>query len=234
MTFDPAARGPTADRILDAALGLFRRRGFDRTTMRDVASAAGLSLGASYYYFPSKDAIVLAYYVRQIEEHEARVRAHNAGETDVRARLGAVFHDKLDLVRKDRRLLGALFKTVGDPESDLSVFSAATRDVRDRSIAMIDDALAGGGVPEASRALLAPTLWMALLGVLLYFIHDDSPRQERTRRLTDDALDLAIQAVALSSLPAAAPIRARLLEVLARAGLDATPGAAPARRSRRR
>ena len=30
--------------------------------MRDIAKAAGLSLGAAYYYFPSKEALVFAYY----------------------------------------------------------------------------------------------------------------------------------------------------------------------------
>ena len=46
--------------ILETALRLFRERGFDETTMRDIASACGLSLGAAYHYFPSKEALVLA------------------------------------------------------------------------------------------------------------------------------------------------------------------------------
>ena len=50
----------TRDRIYNAALTLFRQRGFDATTMRDVAGAADMSLGAAYHYFPSKDALVLA------------------------------------------------------------------------------------------------------------------------------------------------------------------------------
>ena len=39
----------TRDRILDAALRLFRERGFAETTMRDVAAAAGVATGAAYY-----------------------------------------------------------------------------------------------------------------------------------------------------------------------------------------
>ena len=54
----------TQARIFDAALALFRTRGFEATTMRDVAEAAELSLGAAYHYFSSKEAIVLAYYTR--------------------------------------------------------------------------------------------------------------------------------------------------------------------------
>lgn len=42
--------------MFDVAVAAFRRRGVDETTMREVAEAAGLSLGAAYHYFESKDA----------------------------------------------------------------------------------------------------------------------------------------------------------------------------------
>ena len=44
--------------ILDAAEACFVRSGFHRTTMQDVARAAGMVPGNLYNYFPSKDAIV--------------------------------------------------------------------------------------------------------------------------------------------------------------------------------
>ena len=52
----------TRQRILEAALELFRVKGFAAATMREVAVAAGVATGAAYYYFPSKEAIVLAFY----------------------------------------------------------------------------------------------------------------------------------------------------------------------------
>jgi AcrR family transcriptional regulator len=48
------------DEILDAALALFTDRGFAATKVDDVAAAAGLSKGAIYLYFPSKEALVEA------------------------------------------------------------------------------------------------------------------------------------------------------------------------------
>ena len=65
----------TRERILDAALGLFRRKGFEGATMRDIARAAGMSLGAAYYYFETKEALVLAYYQRVQDQHERLVAA---------------------------------------------------------------------------------------------------------------------------------------------------------------
>ena len=52
----------TRRRIFEAALEMFREKGFEQTTMRDIAKEAGVALGAAYYYFASKDAIVLAFY----------------------------------------------------------------------------------------------------------------------------------------------------------------------------
>ena len=46
--------------ILDAAIECFMREGFHRTTMQDIISEAGLSAGAIYGYFQSKDEIIEA------------------------------------------------------------------------------------------------------------------------------------------------------------------------------
>src|SRR5258708_26812480 len=58
----------TRDRILAAALELFRTRGFEATTMRDVATEAGVATGAAYYYFRSKHDLVMAFYEQTSRE----------------------------------------------------------------------------------------------------------------------------------------------------------------------
>ena len=67
-----AASEETRRQVVDTAIVLFRKRGFEQTTMRDIAPAAGLSLGAAYYYFKSKEAIVGAYYDHVHLEHLMR------------------------------------------------------------------------------------------------------------------------------------------------------------------
>ena len=44
--------------IVDAAVALFRERGFDRTRVQDILERAGISLGTFYNYFPGKDAVL--------------------------------------------------------------------------------------------------------------------------------------------------------------------------------
>ena len=56
--------------IFETALVLFRENGFDASTMQQIADRAGVAKGAAYYYFPSKEAIIQAYYERVQAEQE--------------------------------------------------------------------------------------------------------------------------------------------------------------------
>lgn len=209
----------TRERILDAALALFRKQGFDATTMRNVAAACKLSLGAAYYYFPSKEAIVLAYYERSEAAHAEPARAALAATTGLRERLAVLIHGKLELVRRDRKLLSALIRGVADPDDPLSVFAPTTRAVREHAMALFRDALEGTPVPDALKDVLPRALWMLHLGVLLYFLHDRSPRQARTAALVDGLLDLVVPIIHAAALPMLAPLHAQLVGVLGNAGL---------------
>ncbi|HEX3898300.1 MAG TPA: helix-turn-helix domain-containing protein [Mycobacteriales bacterium] len=64
----PAAKAPgepdTREQILDVALELFVERGYDSTSLREIAERMGFSKAALYYHFPSKDAILMALHLR--------------------------------------------------------------------------------------------------------------------------------------------------------------------------
>src|SRR5882757_5316544 len=98
----------TRARILDAAVELFRRRGFDAATMREIATEAGVALGAAYYYFDSKDAIVMAFYERAQEEITPLVEGALSKTTGLKERLVAVIKLKFEYFNPNCSLLGAL------------------------------------------------------------------------------------------------------------------------------
>ncbi|MHB1585139.1 MAG: TetR/AcrR family transcriptional regulator [Acidimicrobiales bacterium] len=57
----PSGAGrPQRQHILDTALALMAQRGVDGTSMRDLASAAGLNVASLYHYFPSKRELLVA------------------------------------------------------------------------------------------------------------------------------------------------------------------------------
>jgi len=218
----------TRRRVHEAAMGLFREKGFDATTMRDVAAAAGMSLGAAYHYFPSKEAIVMAYYASLQDEHarlvDDAIRAHPA----TRERLSEAMHSKLRIVRDDRKVLGALLRFTGDPHHPLSFLGAGTRELQLRSIATFAAPLQGAGIPADFVPVAALMLWAMHMGLLLYLLYDESPEQVRTHRLADGAIALFLSGMRLIRLPLLKPLRTRMTAVLRDAGLlpelgDVTP-----------
>lgn len=76
------------DEILDAALAVFTEKGFDAARVDDIATRAGLSKGAVYLYFDSKDALLKGLIEREVAPaaHRLRALAEASGE-DVRATL---------------------------------------------------------------------------------------------------------------------------------------------------
>jgi len=187
--------------ILERALEMFREAGFEAATIRDIAKSAKVATGATYYYFPSKEAIVAAYYNHVQATHEAKVRELILGTTDLRERLGIVIHSKLDILKDDRKFLGALFRYAGEPDHPLSVFGKGTTSQRAHSVGIFREALVDVEVSDELRQLLPWALWMMHLGAILFFIYDESAEQRRTRTLVNGVLDLVAQFLKLTSAP---------------------------------
>ena len=61
------------NQIVDAAWACFARKGYHQTTMQDIASEAGISAGAIYRYYPSKEAVLKAINDRSQEMSRAMV-----------------------------------------------------------------------------------------------------------------------------------------------------------------
>jgi AcrR family transcriptional regulator len=210
----------TRRHLLDVALARFRKHGFEATTMRDIAKDAGLALGAAYYHFPSKDALLFAYYADNLAVMEQRAAAYPAADT-LRGRVGRLIHDKLDDVAPNRRLLAALVPRLVDPGDPVSAFSAESAQVRDRTIALFEGALAGEPIPDDLRRLSAQGLWLLHLTLLLYVVGDHSRGISRSHRLADDLLDLAVPLLAMAATPLGRPLISQLRAALVRAGLAA-------------
>lgn len=211
--------------ILEQALELFRTKGFDTTTMRDIARSAKVATGAAYYYFPSKEAIVAAYYDQVQQRHEASVRESLDCAADLRGRLGLVIHSKLDILKDDRKFLGALFRYTGEPDHPLSVFGKGTQSQREHSISIFGEVLGDIEVSDQVRKVLASAVWMMHLGFILFYFQDDSPEQKRTHALVDGVLDLLTQFLKLVSSPLVRPLllpfQAKLGEIFAQTNLAA-------------
>jgi AcrR family transcriptional regulator len=211
--------------ILESALSLFRERGFEATTMRDVARRAGVSAGNAYYYFASKDHLVQGFYAESHADHLAVCEEALAGTLDLEQRLLAVFRTKLETSEPYHRFAGQLFKVAADPQSPLHPFSEESRPVREESIALMARALDGAKLklPADLRAELPYLLWLHLMGIVLFWIHDESPGRRRSHRLAQRTAGIVAGLVKLASNPLMRPLRRSALELLAELRADVAP-----------
>ena len=205
----------TRARILGSALASFRTRGFHQTTMREVAVDAGVAVGAAYYYFDSKDALVMAFYERAQQEMEPLLSEALSSHDALERRLRALLEVKFDYFRANRSLLGALSAHV-DPQHPLSPFSEETREIRDKDIWFFARALEGTSmrVPADLKARLPRILWMYQMGLLLFWMYDRSAEQARTRQLVDKSLAIVVSLIRFSGFPLMRPVRKRVVDLL--------------------
>jgi AcrR family transcriptional regulator len=191
----------TGGKILDVALGLFRTKGFDRTTMRDIAAEAGVATGAAYYYYPSKDAIVMAFYRRTFDEMQTKIgKVLNApGSLEVRMR--ELIRVKLEHFGRNRGVLRGILKNGADPKHPVSPFSAETKAFREMEIAWFRRLVRDEHVrlPHELEARIPEVLWVLHIGMMFFWITDDSPRQLHTRRLIDQGMSTVTALLRLSS-----------------------------------
>ena len=208
----------TRTRILEAALTVFRERGFERATMREIAAAAGVAVGAAYYYFESKDAIVMAFYERSTDEMAAAIEAMLDRSRTLEARLRGIITAKFDEFAPNRKLLGALTAHT-DPEHPLSPFSKETAAIRERDIGFFERAVNDSQVklPANVAPYLPRLLWMYQMGLILFWVYDKSPEQARTKILFDKTLKMLLVTLNIAGIPLLRPLHrlaGELLEVV--------------------
>jgi AcrR family transcriptional regulator len=180
-------------RLYETAIGLIATRGWQETTLRDVAREAGVSVGLLYRYFPSKRAIVLAFYEELSAEYAERAAQLPRGRW--RVRFLYALETSLKVLGPHRGTLASLVPVlVGDANEGL--FAPGTAFSRIRVQGVFVEAVVGA--TDAPRGQLAPALgrllYLTHLAVLLWWLLDKSPSQRATAALValgERALPLA-------------------------------------------
>jgi AcrR family transcriptional regulator len=212
----------TRTRILEAALAVFCERGFSSATIREIAAQAQVAVGAAYYYFDSKDAIVMAFYERSQGEMTPRIEARLAESKTLDERLRGVIAQKFDYFRANRRLLGAL-SAHSDPHHPLSPFSEQTAPIREQDIALFERAVNESKVklPRRIRPYLPRLLWLYQMGLILFWVYDSSPEQRRTGIVFEKTLQMILWTLKFANLPILLPIHRLAADLLDSAYGDA-------------
>jgi AcrR family transcriptional regulator len=158
--------------ISAVALRLFATRGYDQTTVADIAAAAGLSRATVFRYFRSKDDILFDRYNRQFD-HICRQAGLQRGSDLTRARRalvdlagrleseGDAFRLELTIIVANERLRARAFAMMHDWGAvlarELSDGAFATRVVAQSAMAALLEAICMWLVMDPTTSLVALT-----------------------------------------------------------------------------
>jgi AcrR family transcriptional regulator len=188
MRITTEAKVATRERIIKAAARLFRKNGWESTTTRGIASAAGIATGTLFNYFESKEAIVAALIGEALERAEQEVR--NRDES-LEEKLFTFIWTELASLRTYRTFLADAAESILSPLRRYSRESAGDS-IRANHLEAVEQILISHGIPGPLQAVTMQLYWTLYLGVFAHWATDDSPKQEDTLALLDHSLKLFV------------------------------------------
>jgi len=201
-------------RILECALRLFGSQGYEQTTMREIAAAAGSSPGLTYRYFTSKEELVLALYQNQCAELDEYT--HHMPACTLPEGFHVCVSRQLELMTPYRNALSALFGTALNSRSKIGVFSEHTAGIRRKAReTYLRVIVSSRHAPRESQCEdLATVLYGMHMALLLFWLIDESKNVWRTRLFLAFLRDMLKLILPLLWLPPIAQALVRLAAIL--------------------
>jgi AcrR family transcriptional regulator len=141
-----AARPPVKERLLHVATRLFARHGFEGTSVQDIVDAAGVTKGAMYHYYGSKDDLLYEVYHQLLTMQTSHLDEIAAGpgtaEERLRAAAADVVQTSLDNHLDDMIVFFRSFHML--PEDKQTQVRAERRAYHEKFKALVDEGVAAG------------------------------------------------------------------------------------------
>jgi AcrR family transcriptional regulator len=204
----------TRQRILDAALTLFATKGYEASTMRDIAAAAGCSLGLTYRYFVRKEELALALYQHLATQFGGTFRKQPP------APLAEQFYRAMkahfDLMAPYRNAWGSIFDAALNPRSPVGVLGENTIEIRRIVLGVFREVVtkATDAPKEPQASHLTIILYGANLALGLFWLQDRSPDNKPTYELLAFTRDMIALLRPLLGLPPLSKAVARLAGII--------------------
>ena len=154
--------------IREAAAALFADKGYDGTSLQDVAGTVGITKAGLYHYFPTKQALYQSIVLATLQDLRREVETAVAAADTAEARLLGFMaaHARFFQQNRDRYRASFFGRTEGDPDrfspDELSARKAYVRCLETvLTDGVADGSLAVADVPTFARGILGMLNWMA-------------------------------------------------------------------------
>ena len=173
--------------ILETAEELFRTQGFETTTTRDIAKAAGIATGTLFNYFATKEAIVTMLVTSALEQSAKRNSDQQAESLE--EALFAYAASALRLLKPYRTMLAPVLETSLSP---LASGLDDGNDLRAQHLERVVELAKQHRLDASLSPVALQMYWTLYLGVLAFWTNDRSPKQEQTLALLDQSLGMFV------------------------------------------
>jgi AcrR family transcriptional regulator len=191
MRITAETKSATRERILDAASRLFRSKGWESTTTRDIAAAAGIAGGTLFNYFQTKEAVAATLI-------SDALTIPPQGAASLEEELFSLIWTGLRSLRKLRGFLSAAAETIFSPLARKAGESPGDS-IRASQLEAMQRLAAAHGYVTPMPLLTVQLYWTLYLGVFSFWAADGSPHQEDTLALLDQSLKLFVALLSAGS-----------------------------------
>ncbi|MCH6257483.1 TetR/AcrR family transcriptional regulator [Puniceicoccaceae bacterium K14] len=196
MRISQEKKEETRRKLIDTAVEMIMEEGYQKATMKKIAKAAGVGPATIYKYFPSKEKLLVGFYVQKaryaIEDLEA---VDDFAEFSLKEKVQALLEGYLEHLLVDREFamksLEMILNSASLVYSDTAPIKKEFKQVITR---FLDEAEGKGEIAEMPfRDLVPEMLCHFVVGVLIYWSKDESEEFADTTRMIDLSLELGYE-----------------------------------------
>lgn len=194
MRITEQAKQESRARILEKAAELFLEKGFEQTTTRDIAVAAGLAAGTMFNYFPSKETLGMSLVTEALHTGIEDFQRRRSGEEGLAEELFLLINAGLRRLRPLRPFLGPVLERSLSPFPRKNICQEGET-ARCEHLQSMQQVISRHGFTEAPDYVAITIYWSLYLGILAFWTNDGSPNQEETQALVDYAVRTFVQVI---------------------------------------
>lgn len=194
MRISEQTKQETRARILEKATELFIGKGFEDSTTRDIALAAGLAAGTLFNYFPSKETLAMTMVAEALGQGREDFRHRRSGTEDLTEEFFLFVASGLRRLRPLRPFLGPVLERSLSPFPRKNICPEGEA-ARLEHLAAVQEIIGRHGFTEAPDYVAMTIYWSLYLGILAFWTNDESPNQEATQALIDYSIRTFVKVI---------------------------------------
>jgi len=191
MRVSKKTKEKTRNTIITIARNLFIKKGFDKTTTRDIARGAKIAAGTLFNYFPSKETLGMEIIAEALEEGRGDYLELRRGDEALEEELFLFTITGLNRLKEHRKYLASVVETALSPFIGSAGNEAGER-ARIEHLEEVASLLVAHHVTDEPSFVAIHLYWSLYLGVLAFWAQDSSPDQGDTLVLLDQSMRLFV------------------------------------------